>query len=219
MSDELVPDPSRMRASDADREQVAKVLQKAHGEGRLDLHELDERLGQVYAAKTYGELVPLTADLGMTGIVVPQPVHQVQPHQSHLPSNRIAGTSGPSTSIAFWSGVDRKGDWVVPATHSVVAIMGGVRLDLTRARFVGQHTTINVFAFWGGVEIFVPEDVTVRVDGAGIMGAFEDTTYKTPTVPGGPEVRITGVAIMAGVEVRRPKRKKLKGHQREELED
>ncbi|XVV03087.1 DUF1707 SHOCT-like domain-containing protein [Actinosynnema sp. CA-248983] len=219
MSDELVPDPSRMRASDADREQVAKVLQKAHSEGRLDLHELDERLGQVYAAKTYGELVPLTADLGMTGIAVPQPLQQVQAYQQHVPSSRIAGTSGPSTSIAFWSGIDRKGDWVVPASHSVVAIMGGVALDLSRARFVQQQTTITVFAFWGGVEIFVPEDVTVRVDGTGIMGAFEDSTYKTPTVPGGPEVRITGVAIMGGVEVRRPKRKKLKGHKRDELED
>ncbi|MFI9816998.1 DUF1707 SHOCT-like domain-containing protein [Saccharothrix variisporea] len=219
MSDELVPDPSRMRASDADREQVAKVLQKAHSEGRLDLHELDERLGQVYAAKTYGELVPLTADLGMTGVVVPQPVQQVQPYQQHLPSSRVVGGAGPSTSIAFWSGVDRKGEWVVPASHSVVAIMGGVALDLSRARFAQEHTTITVFAFWGGVEIYVPEDVTVRVDGTGIMGAFEDSTYKTPTVPGGPVVRITGVAIMGGVEVRRPKRKKLKGHKREELED
>ncbi|RKT57572.1 cell wall-active antibiotic response 4TMS protein YvqF [Saccharothrix australiensis] len=201
-----------MRASDADREKVARLLQQAHGEGRLDLHELDERLGAVYAAKTYGELAPLTADLGMPTATLPSPVAQ------HLPSNRIGGVAGPTTSIAFWSGVDRKGEWVVPATHSVVAIMGGVALDLSRARFVEAETTINVFALWGGVEIRVPEDVTVRVDGAGIMGAFEDNTHDTPTVPGGPVVRITGVALMAGVEVRRPKRKKLKGSKHGEIE-
>ncbi|WP_433265475.1 DUF1707 SHOCT-like domain-containing protein [Actinosynnema sp. CS-041913] len=213
MSDELVPDPSQMRASDADREKVARVLQAAHGEGRLDLHELDERLRDVYAAKTYGELVPLTADLGMPSANLPSPVQQ------NLPSSRIGGTPGPTTSIAFWSGVDRRGDWVVPASHSVVAIMGGVELDLSRARFAQAEATINVFAFWGGVVIYVPEDVTVRVDGAGVMGAFEDSTHKTPTVPGGPVVRITGVAIMAGVEVRRPKRKKIRGDKRAEIED
>lgn len=202
-----------MRASDADREKVAQVLQRAHGEGRLDLHELDERLGAVYAAKTYGELAPLTADLGMPAANLPSPM----PH--HLPSTRIGGTPGPTTSIAFWSGVDRKGEWVVPASHTVVAVMGGVVLDLSKARFAQAETTINVFAFWGGVEVFVPEEVTVRVDGAGIMGAFEDNTHKTPTIPGGPVVRITGVAIMAGVEVRRPKRKKIRGEKRAELED
>ncbi|MEU4801967.1 DUF1707 domain-containing protein [Actinosynnema sp. NPDC023587] len=214
MSDELVPDPSQMRASDDDREKVARVLQQAHGEGRLDLHELDERLGAVYAAKTYGELAPLTSDLGMglPATTLPSPVGQ------HLPASRIGGTPGATTSIAFWSGVDRKGDWVVPANHTVVAIMGGVVLDLSKARFESAETVINIFAFWGGVEIFVPEDVTVRVDGAGIMGAFDDTTHKTPTVPGGPVVRITGVAIMAGVDVRRPKRKKVKGSKNPELE-
>ncbi|MBW4716141.1 DUF1707 domain-containing protein [Saccharothrix sp. SC076] len=204
-----------MRASDADREKVAKVLQQAHGEGRLDLHELDERLASVYAAKTYGELVPLTADLGIPGTSLVPPV--AHPLQAHLPANRVGGEPGPSTSIAFWSGVDRRGEWVVPATHTVVAIMGGVVLDLSRARFAAAETTISVFAMWGGVEIFVPEDVTVRVDGAGIMGAFDDTTYKTPTIPGGPVVRITGVAMMAGVEVRRPKKKWLKGSDNPEL--
>ncbi|QTR01527.1 DUF1707 and DUF2154 domain-containing protein [Saccharothrix algeriensis] len=215
MSDELVPDPSRMRASDADRETVAKVLQQAHGEGRLDLHELDERLGAVYAAKTYGDLAPLTADLGLpTTTNLPSPM----PSRQNLPASRIGGTPGPTTSIAFWSGVDRKGDWVVPANHTVVAIMGGVLLDLSKARFEQAEATINVFAFWGGVEIYVPEDITVRVDGAGIMGAFDDATHKTPTIPGGPVVRVTGVAIMGGVEVRRPKRKKVKGSKRDELE-
>ncbi len=208
-----------MRASDADRERVAKVLQQAHGEGRLDLHELDERLGAVYAARTYGELAPLTSDLGMPGLSPAQAPNLPLPLQQNLPASRIGGAPGPTTSIAFWSGVDRKGEWVVPPNHTVVAVMGGVALDLSKARFSQAETTINVFAFWGGVEIFVPEDVTVRVDGAGIMGAFEDNTHKTPTIPGGPVVRITGVAVMAGVEVRRPKRKKIKGTNRPELED
>jgi hypothetical protein len=197
-----------MRASDADRERVAQVLHKAATEGRLDLHELDERLGATYAAKTYGELAPITSDLG---------VPSTMPVARSAAVDRIGGTPGSSTSFAFWSGVDRRGHWVVPATHNAIAIMGGVEIDLTQARFAQAVTTINVFAFWGGVDIIVPEDVTVEVTGFGFMGAFENRTTATPTVPGGPVVRVTGLAIMAGVDVKRPKRKKLKGHP--ELED
>lgn len=214
MSDELVPDPRQMRASDADREKVAQVLQQAHGEGRLDLHELDERLAAVYASKTYGDLVPLTADLGvLPPTVLPAPV------QHHAPASRIGGTPGSTVSFAFWSGVERRGEWVVPQTHTAVAFMGGVELDLTRARFAQGETTINAYALMGAVEIIVPEDVTVRVDGIGFMGAFEDATHKgAPTIPGGPVVRITGFAMMGAVEVRRPKKKKVKGHKYDELE-
>lgn len=52
-----------MRASDADRAAVAQRLQRAVDEGRLDINDYDERLQQAYAAKTYGELARVTADL------------------------------------------------------------------------------------------------------------------------------------------------------------
>nr|WP_240944547.1 DUF1707 domain-containing protein [Micromonospora thermarum] len=52
-----------MRAADADRQAVADRLRTAVDEGRLDLHEYDERLQQAYAARTYGELDALLADL------------------------------------------------------------------------------------------------------------------------------------------------------------
>ena len=57
------PDPRQLRISDADRHQVAEILREAAGEGRLDLDELDERLEATYAARTYADLVPITADL------------------------------------------------------------------------------------------------------------------------------------------------------------
>ncbi len=52
-----------VRASDADREKIIDRLRLAMNEGRLTLPEFDERLQQVYAAKTYGELTPLLSDL------------------------------------------------------------------------------------------------------------------------------------------------------------
>lgn len=55
-----------MRAADADREAVAERLRVALDEGRLDLHEYDDRLARTYAAKTYAELDGLLSDLPET---------------------------------------------------------------------------------------------------------------------------------------------------------
>src|SRR5947209_17624458 len=51
------------RASDADRDATAERLRAAHGEGRLDTAELEDRLGRCYAARAYGDLDALAADL------------------------------------------------------------------------------------------------------------------------------------------------------------
>ena len=55
--------PPGHRASDNDRERAAAVVQEAHSDGRLDFEELDERLTQIYSAKTQLELRNATADL------------------------------------------------------------------------------------------------------------------------------------------------------------
>ncbi len=57
------PGHGHFRASHADRARVTDVLKAAFGEGRLTQEELDARVGQVGAARTYAELATLTADL------------------------------------------------------------------------------------------------------------------------------------------------------------
>lgn len=64
----VVPRPTAngapvVRASDADREHVARILRAAAGEGLLTLDEADDRLAVVYAARFRDELEPVTADL------------------------------------------------------------------------------------------------------------------------------------------------------------
>jgi hypothetical protein len=52
-----------MRASDADRERAAEVLEAGYREGLLTSAELEARTGQVYLARTYAELTAATAVL------------------------------------------------------------------------------------------------------------------------------------------------------------
>ena len=54
---------SRLRASDADRDRAASVLNEAMAEGRLTPEEHSERLESIYAAKTQADLVPLLEDV------------------------------------------------------------------------------------------------------------------------------------------------------------
>jgi hypothetical protein len=53
----------RLRASDAEREQMAQILRAAMTEGRLDLAEGEQRLATAYAATYRDELAVLTTDL------------------------------------------------------------------------------------------------------------------------------------------------------------
>ncbi len=198
------PERHRLRVSDADREAAAEVLRNAAGEGRITFEELDERLEAAYAAKTYGDLATVTADLPAAGPLppaVPAP-GPVPAGRGSFPPGRIGGTPGAGVSVAVMSGVDRAGPWVVPPRHTVFALMGGVQLDLREARFAEREVTIDVLAIMGGVDVIVGEDIEVDVSGFGFMGGF-DHRAAGPGLPGAPRVRVVGFALMGGVNVQR----------------
>ena len=52
-----------LRASDDDREDVVRQLERGLTSGRLTVDEFDERVRAAYAARTMGELAELTRDL------------------------------------------------------------------------------------------------------------------------------------------------------------
>jgi hypothetical protein len=60
--EQLKRDPA-LRASQAEREQVVERLRFHAGEGRLELDELEQRIGAAFAARTHGALAELLGDL------------------------------------------------------------------------------------------------------------------------------------------------------------
>jgi Domain of unknown function (DUF1707) len=187
-----LPDRRELRASDSDRDRIAAVLRDAAGDGRLSLEELDERLSAVYAAKTYAELEPVVSDLPDSGA------------GPSVPITRDAPTS--STGIAIMSGFERKGPWVVPREFTAFAFWGGGQVDLREARFSEPEVTIRVFAIMGGIDVIVPENAEVIVNGVGIMGGFDHGGAGAGTA-GGPRITVTGFAFWGGVGVKRKRRK------------
>jgi len=171
-------DHGRLRVSDADREQAAEILREAAGDGRLTLEELDQRLDQAYAAKTYAELEPVIRDLPIAGRVAPMAA-------SRFPAERLGGAPASTFSLAIMSEARRSGQWVVPGRYTAVAFMGGVYLDLRQARFSEPAVTIQAFTWMGGITIIVGEDIEVDVSGIGFMGGF-DHRATGPGTPGAP---------------------------------
>jgi hypothetical protein len=186
-----------LRASDADREQVASVLRDAAAEGRLGFDELDERLTAAYAAKTYADLQPLTRDLPDRG--ASRPVPGAGPMAS---SARIGGDPTSHMAVGVMSGFRRAGPWVVPPEFTAVAIMGGGELDLREAHFSQREVRIWAFALCGGMTVIVPEDAELHVTGIGIMGGFEQRAAGSGA-PGAPRITVAGLALCGGVDVKR----------------
>lgn len=189
------PAPAGLRASDADRDRIAQILGDAVAEGRLTAEEHSERLDTLYAVKTVGELEALVRDL-------PAPAGAHAPSSS---ASSYAGAAGPAaeTIVAVCSSSSRKGRWRPGAHTRAVSVMGDITIDLTQAVFEQQVTEINVTCVLGNVEVLVPENVTLRGYGSGVLGNFEVRGMsRGETDPQAPVVIVRGFSLLGNIEAR-----------------
>lgn len=81
------------------------------------------------------------------------------------------------------------------------ATFGGLRLDLRGAKVAPDGATVTANATFGGIEILVPADWRVRVDGSGLLGGFESRA-PAPAEGQAPALVVRGSATFGGVEVK-----------------
>lgn len=98
------------------------------------------------------------------------------------------------------------GTKTVVTTHDfkggqATAVMGGCEIDLRHASMPeGRNAVIDTFAFWGGIEIRVPDDWEVVSQGSAVLGGFVNNARSAPGAKR--RLVLTGLAIMGGVEVK-----------------
>jgi predicted membrane protein len=81
------------------------------------------------------------------------------------------------------------------------AVMGGCEIDLRHASMPeGRAAVLDTFAFWGGIEIRVPDDWEVVSQGSAALGGFVNNARSQPGARR--RLVVTGLAIMGGVEVK-----------------
>ena len=183
------------RVADADRDRTVTLLREHVVEGRLTLDEFSQRMGAALEARTRGELDAVMADLPS-----PSPAATV-----------TAAADTPRKKrrwhVAVMSGHSTKGRWRIGGKTNAVAIMGGCDMDLRRAEIEGPVVEITAFAFWGGIDIIVPEGFDVELRGFSFMGGRSLRLKDVPIVPDSPRIVVRGFAIMSGIDVKsRPNR-------------
>jgi hypothetical protein len=198
-----------MRASDAERERIAERLRDAVAEGRLTMEEFEERLDAAYRARTHSELEPLVGDLPAPAGARPAGEPAARGGAGRW-AERIGGTPSSKFAFAFWGGFGRKGRWTAPREFTAVTVMGGGDVDLREARFEDREVVIRCFTLMGGIDVIVPPEVNLQVNGIGLMGAFDEVSTADADEdpdPSAPTVRVVGFALMGGVDVRRKRTK------------
>ncbi|MFC0526464.1 DUF1707 SHOCT-like domain-containing protein [Phytohabitans kaempferiae] len=104
----------RLRAADTDREAVVERLRTALNEGRLELHEFDERVAEAYRAKTYADLDRLLADLPGVVPMSRSRLAHTSPPQAPVPPPAVTPGVVPRWLAALW------GTWAAVVGVNVV---------------------------------------------------------------------------------------------------
>ena len=180
----------------AERERVVQTLSAHFAHDQLTLTEFEQRLERAYLVTAVDQLRSLVADLPAVSHVSMQGATPSGP--SLVPSSEVPARGA---IFAVMGGQERAGSWIVPRQFKVVVLMGGAEIDLRDARFGAGVTEIEVFVAMGGVNIIVPPGVRVESIGAAFMGGFElKAGDATALSPAHPILRLSGLAIMGGVE-------------------
>jgi hypothetical protein len=113
--------------------------------------------------------------------------------------------STPDESLlAVLSTSTRRGRWKVPRRTRAVAVFGNITIDLSEALFEHQQVLIKAVSVFGSIEILIPENVSLRGSGGGVLGEFSVDALDSPDGDA-PVVYVDGFSVLGSVEAR-PKR-------------
>ena len=123
-------------------------------------------------------------------------------HATRRAPSRPPGETDPTVNmLAIMAGVTRRSLAKTFRGGEATAIMGGCEIDLRQARIANGPAVVDVFAFWGGIEIRVPQGWRVENRVFALMAGAEDST-KGAAPAGAPVLVVRGLVVMGGVEIK-----------------
>ena len=103
------------------------------------------------------------------------------------------------SQTAIFSGNERTYNKEYFQGSNIIAIFGGVDLDLKNAKFE-KDTVIKAFCAFGGIDITIPEDVQIKVRSGFIFGGIDDER-KDVTAKSKHTIYIDAAGAFGGVTV------------------
>lgn len=188
-----------LQITEVDRQQALSLVEAAQAQGYLTTDEYEHRALAIRSASLYDDLRPVTRDLSnvtYTPVVVPSPA---------AGQATVASTPSTELRVGFFSGSTLAGRWTAPSQLHLIAVFGGVEIDLVDAIWTSNEIVIDAYAVFGGIDLKVPDGVEV-VDRT--IAIFGGTSMKrTSPQLTGRRVVIKGLAMFGGIDVKGPKPK------------
>jgi hypothetical protein len=172
----------------------------------MDVDEFERRIDVAHAATTSDELKELLGDLPGGGelpaVVSDGGIGTSPARRPQFTVSSAAERKDSAYVVAIMGGSNRRGRWTPARKNYAVAVMGGTELDFREAVLSPGVTEVHCYTVWGGIEIIVPPGINVESHGLALLGGFEHAGDGGGLVDiGAPTLRITGVALMAGVDI------------------
>lgn len=174
-----------IRASDADRAAVTRILEDAVGHGMLSLDEYTERVDVVLAARTRRDLDTVIVDL---------------PHVRREP----AVPAQPEVHRSWMSSISRKGQWTVPPRLRLATRMCSTTLDFTSAVLPGPLVYIEIDDYFGSTELILPDGATADLDGVDNFAASTEVKVATSPASNRLHVVVRGRVRFGSLTARHP---------------
>jgi hypothetical protein len=178
--------------SDAERHAVVTRLNRACGEGLLNLAEYSERLHEAELVRTRAELDRLVDD---------------------IPASDPAAVGTPDVRtewhVAPVGGLRRHGHWHMDRHLVSLTVIGGTHLDLRDAELAAPEVTLTKVSLLGQVTVCVPRGVRVILEGHSLLGLpslFGGHRHEGcgDAAPDAPTLRIRAFSLLGGVTVQTP---------------
>jgi hypothetical protein len=202
------------------REQAVEVLMEHFSNDVMDLDEFEGLLDAVNGCATAAELRELLSKL--TPLEPSKPATDMMPARGGesvvVDADRVRNHG---FMISVLAGSKRAGRWIPARRTFALGVLGGITLDFREALLGPGLTDLNVLATLSGVEIIVPPQMTVEVDGMALCGSFDhETDAPLRSNPDLPTLRVRGLVVLGSVtvEVRLPGETPRQAKKRRRLE-
>jgi predicted membrane protein len=101
--------------------------------------------------------------------------------------------------VSVFSGLDLHFNGESFYGNNMTAVFGGIDCDINGA-LINEDVVINANAIFGGVDIYVPQDVNVKVKSTSIFGGVYKS--KRPKIENAPTVYVNAICIFGSIEVK-----------------
>lgn len=111
-----------------------------------------------------------------------------------------ANSDDMKTGFAAFSGQDICFDNEIFKGAELTAVFGGIKCDLRNAVFEGD-TVINACCIFGGADIFLPDNVNIKVNSNSLFGGIDNKKHQN-SKDNQYTVYLNGTCIFGGVDVK-----------------